>query len=626
VNVAALKSRAAEICAAFLVAAALGAAQILVGGTRLLFSLPAYGLLGIGGLLTFLALRRVKPQPNQICFASSAFFFGYILVRALFSPVAYLARVDIFSVLGGLLIYFLVACFFTESKKRMALMIFLMTIGILHVVIGAIQFRDGNNFMPIPFLQRADYGPRASGFYVCPNHLAGALEVLGIFGASLVCWSRFPIWSKLLVGYAAAVCYLGVLLTGSRGGYASSVVSLFVLAILSLIILRRASTRLFWSIGGVGLLAALIIGGSAMLMIKKTDFLADRTQNAFDTLPVRFDLWHAAIEQCKVAPWLGTGSGTYLYYGRMFRTERMEQDPVFVHNDYLQLLAEYGALGGLFFLFFFGAHLHNGWKNFQRLGPKRVAVSPNLLSTSLALNLGALGAVAAYVVHSIVDFNLHIPANALLLAFVFGVLANAGVQLEVDPPRVSRSILGWRLLLPLIALVVAIESVRLLPGEYFAERARIALRDDQLESGARFATCGLAYERCNPNLFQYLGSARIDQGDTAQNPATAAQFYQAAIEAFESGRALAPREEAFALGMADAYDSLGRFTEGEWMYQETLALDPRSRSLASSYQAHLKKWRDSGTNRSNNSAPRDGGSAASIHPRSDLRPGAGLGL
>jgi hypothetical protein len=58
--------------------------------------------------------------------------------------------------------------------------------------------------------------------------------------------------------------------------------------------------------------------------------------------------------------------------------------------------------------------------------------------------------------------------------------------------------------------------------------------------------------------------------------------------------------------MADAYDSLGRFTEGEWMYQEALALDPRSRSLASSYQAHLKKWRDSGTNGSNNSAPRSG--------------------
>src|SRR5439155_1500716 len=97
-----------------------------------------------------------------------------------------------------------------------------------------IQFRDGNNFMLIPFLQRFDYGRRASGFYVCPNHLAGALEVLGIFGVSLVCWSRFPTWSKLIIAYVTAVSYAGVLLTGSRGGYASTIASLIVFAGLSL--------------------------------------------------------------------------------------------------------------------------------------------------------------------------------------------------------------------------------------------------------------------------------------------------------------------------------------------------------------------------------------------------------
>ena len=70
-----------------------------------------------------------------------------------------------------------------------------------------------------------------------------------------------------------------------------------------------------------------------------------------------------------------------------------------------------------------------------------------------------------------------------------------------------------------------------------------------------------------------------------------------------SGRALASREEAFAIGMADSYDALERFNEGEWMYQEALALDPKSKSLSSLYQAHLKKWRDSGTNRLDRSAP-----------------------
>ena len=45
----------------------------------------------------------------------AALFFGYILARALLSPVPYLARSDIYSVLGGLLVYFFVACIFTDS-------------------------------------------------------------------------------------------------------------------------------------------------------------------------------------------------------------------------------------------------------------------------------------------------------------------------------------------------------------------------------------------------------------------------------------------------------------------------------------------------------------------------------
>src|SRR5204863_4613646 len=217
---------------------------------RLIFSLPAYAILASVGLLT-ISLRQPKPRPAQICLVSSAIFFGYILVRAFFSPVAYTARPDVYAVPGGLIVYLFVACIGTSPKLRAWVLIGLLMLAVVHVLIGAIQFRDGNNFMLIPFLQRFDYGRRASGFYVCPNHLAGALEVLGIFGVSLVCWSRFPTWSKLIIAYVTAVSYAGVLLTGSRGGYASTITSLFVLALLSLFVLRRAGTRLLWSIGGI---------------------------------------------------------------------------------------------------------------------------------------------------------------------------------------------------------------------------------------------------------------------------------------------------------------------------------------------------------------------------------------
>src|SRR5262249_39032723 len=151
-------------------------------------------------------------------------------------------------------------------------------------------------------------------------------------------------------------------------------------------------------------------------------YLNDREWNATSEANVdRIDLWKAAVQQFQLDPIDGTGSGTYLFYGRQFRSASIDSDPVNVHNDYLHLLAEYGILGALGFLFFFGAHLGKGWKNYQRLGPKRIAVSTRVLSNNLALQIGALSAIAAYIVHSTLDFNLHIPANALLLAFVFGL-------------------------------------------------------------------------------------------------------------------------------------------------------------------------------------------------------------
>jgi O-antigen ligase len=591
----ALISRTAELFSALLLGAAFAIIQAFIGGTRLLFSLPAYGLLAIIGLLAVLSFRRPKPLPDQLCLISSVVFFGYILGRALLSPVEYLARADTYSVLGGLLIYFFVACIFTESKRRMLLLLFLLAVGIIHVFIGAIQFRNGQNFMLLPFLQRYDYGRRASGFYICPNHLAGLLEVLGVFGLSIVCWSRWPTWAKLLTAYAVGICYLGVVLTGSRGGYLSTATSLLVFGGLSLALLHKASTRLFWRIGGPALLAAAVIGMTTVFLVQKSDYLSGRAQNIFEKTNVRVDFWKAAIQQWKLQPYVGTGSGTHLYYARQFRTERIQSDPIYVHNDYLQLLAEYGLIGVAFFAVFLGSHLRNGWKNFQRLGPKRVAISSRILSNGMALQLGAIAAVSAYIVHSFLDFNLHIPANVLLLALVFGILANPGTQREVAPASLKLSLVGWRLFLPTIGLIVAIQCVRLLPGEYFTERSRMALRDNQSLSAISFALQGLDHEQKNPNLYQYLGSARVEEGDAMTEPQARLSFYQAAITAFEKGRALAPRDKTFAVSLGLAYDELGRFAEGEWMFNEALALDPKSTPTKQIYQAHLEHWRRGST-------------------------------
>ena len=580
-----------------LLLAAFVAIQVMIGGTRMVFSLPSYVCLGVVGLFAVFSLRRPKPGPSQWCLAVAAAFLAYILARAWFSPMPYLARSDFYSVLAGLIVYFYTACVLTDGKRRMLFISLLLALAVGHALVGAIQFRQGNNFMPISWLKRYDYDVRASGFYVCPNHLAGLLEALGLLGLSMVCWSRWSVGSKLLIAYATGICYVALVLTGSRGGYLSAGFGLMVFAVLSLAVLWRMPGRLFWTVSGAGIVAVVLLGVSVVAAVKKSPFLTQRAQNTFDIENMRGDLWRGALTQWRLQPIFGTGSGTYLYYGRFFRTDRVQQDPTYAHNDYLHLLAEYGVVGTCGMALFLGIHLWHGVRIFGRLGIKRVAVSQYRLSNALALNIGALAAVASYLAHSVVDFNLHIPGNLLLMAFVFGLLANDGAVREEEAATTLPNDWLWRLALPLLGAALTLQSARLLPGEYFSERARIGVRDGLGGLGVRNALRGLSYDPQNPDLYYHLGQARMLLGRQMDEPEAAFSFYEEAIQALQRARSIAPDDEVYALELAAALDSAQRFEEAEWQFYLTFQLDPKSASIRRSYDYHLKRWIESGSDR-----------------------------
>ena len=75
------------------------------------------------------------------------------------------------------------------------------------------------------------------------------------------------------------------------------------------------------------------------------------------------------------------------------------------------------------------------------------------------------------------------------------------------------------------------------------------------------------------------------------DPAAAASFRNEAIRALGQARALAPREEIYALELASALDAAERFEEAEGVYYEALQLDPKSISIQRYYEHHLELWR-----------------------------------
>ena len=579
----------------FLLCLALAVIEFLIGGTRLLFALPAYGLLALAGLLSLVDIRRPKLPASPWCLGAAALFFGYILARTLTSPVAYLAWDDRFMVLAALIVYLLTACLLTDPRRRQWVLAVLLALAVVNLVIGGRQFASGKSDMLFGFIRAPQYDGRASGLYICPDHLAGYLEVVGCLGLATAIWGRGRPWVKLLAGYLAVCCLAGLLITGSRGGYLSATAGLGVMTILGLLRVRATTPTLLPRVLLVLVIVAGFGAGMLVLTFRASPLLQSRAKHLLDRTDIRLLLWPAAVKQFEINPAFGTGSATYLYYGRRFRNPAVQTDPVRPHNDYLELLAEYGAVGAAGFLLFLTVHLGNGLGAFRRFSESS---SEGRGSNAAAWNIGCLSAVACLVVHSVVDFNLHIPANALLLAFVFGQLANPGraPSGEDQVARLRPVDFLPRLALPILSAWLLAEGGPKLPGAYYAEKSRVALREGRYVAAVGFARQGLEHQTHDPLLYYYMGEARHliaekrdASGQTSPDDGISLSFRRDAFDAFQRGLALAPDDNVLLMRAGEALTRLGRFDEAGPIFAHLMTWDPYSANAQTYYGFYLQR-------------------------------------
>ena len=114
-------------------------------------------------------------------------------------------------------------------------------------------------------------------------------------------------------------------------------------------------------------------------------------------------------------PLTGTGLGTliavYPRYESFYNGTTVDH----AHNDFLELLADTGLVGGVCGALFIGLLFRRGFANFQ------VAAG----GSARALVAGPLVGCAGMLLHSFVDFNLHIPSNALIFLLLTSLATKA---------------------------------------------------------------------------------------------------------------------------------------------------------------------------------------------------------
>jgi O-antigen ligase len=577
--------------------------QCYISGTRLAFSLPAYTLIALASVLSFFAWRDLRAKPSRWCLAVSAVFFAYILTRATLSPVEYLSRADFYMVIACLMVYGLTAIYITDRTLRMGILWVMFGLAAVEVIIGTRQFAFGDNWMPFGLVRSTGNSrTRASGMFISSIHLAGYLEAIGPFALALAFWGACKLWARLLAGYVAVVCYFGVAITGSRGGWLSTCFSLFIFLIFSLDLVRKTNRARFPLALYLSLVGLLIVPAGLLFAMQRNPMLNERlglltniSEPSKGPYDVRVYNWMAALDQWRESRWIGTGAGTHLYFGRLHRREPLQADPEHAHSDYLELLAEYGLAGAAGMLAFLAVHAAAGWSGYRRLRNLR-AEDPYRPSHELAFNVGALTAVSAYLAHSAVDFNLHLPGNALLLAFIFGLLANpAPPPAEADESSAAADRPRWwaRLPLPALGAWMLISGTPKLPGEALCEKSRRAQAEGNYDDAIKFAHQALDREKGNPYLYYHLGQAHRLRVAKAPKIARRPDLLEAE-RAYRAAIALFPQDEDSWVRLGQTLDGLTEYAEARKAYEKAIQLDPKLGVLYAYLAEHFKKIGDTG--------------------------------
>jgi O-antigen ligase len=265
--------------------------------------------------------------------------------------------------------------------------------------------------------QRVAGAYRATGTYANANHLAGLLEMSLPF--ALVLALELAGDRKVVLAAASCVLMFAALLnTLSRTGFTAAVVALVVLAGLRAKHYGR-------TLAAVTVLAVF----AAILFLTVPNDLLDRLADTGgpDVAPdVRFRIWRETLHLIAAYPVFGCGLGTYVSAMQQYRVSSIPLALVdYAHNDYLQLLAEWGVAGFLpalgFVLLLLSRTFH-------------VAISGGRRQRGLAA--ACFAALVALAIHSFTDFNLYIPVNAMVAAWIGGVAA--GLRSSPAPSVESR--------------------------------------------------------------------------------------------------------------------------------------------------------------------------------------------
>jgi len=571
--------------AALSLAAGLAASQFLLGGWWYpALAAPGFLFVAIGAVAAGLACVGVRDLPGAWCIGSTILFALYLAWRQLAAPDPYAAQADVWLMLGFLCVYFCTAWQLRSGGPRALLLgvVFLLVAG--QSLLAIAQFAAEAPFHPWPDLSRHMSLPRGdaaawragwlSGTFASRTALAGALEVGTFLALGLLVWGKGGAAVKLLLLWVTSAGLVGLSLSLSRSAYLGVPAGLTAFALLSFFLVRRgAHVHRGWLTAGALLLIA--VSALSAVLAGAESFSVQMRLMEMHLDPYRQDLWFITVPpMLSLDPLLGAGANMFDQLSLRYRGAGFTAKPIHAHNDWLQLLAEYGRVGLALGLTFFVVHVAAGWRNALKMAREIPSVGLLPQSTTLGLAAGSVGAAVAVGVHAFFDYGMHIPAVVLSAGLCAGWLAGA----RKDDTGEFRVVPWWIKACALMPLLVGLSLVALVLREGPAEH-RALLSENFLCAGDPGeawdeAITGLVLRPANPRLLLLAAESAGQLGDAASSPELKKEWYNRASAYFDE----AVRERPFfAYAWKErslALDYQSRFGEALPVHLRAIARDP----------------------------------------------------
>ena len=556
------------------------AGPCVLGGVRPWIQLPILG--GVAVLLVVQGLRLLRPATlgalRQIdaIDLSVLFFVAYAIVRWLTSPTEYFSRFEALNVVGYAVVFFFARYGLPRRSAGIFLIVLLVALGIGEVIFGYLLRQHSNAGDPsslwFPFgsteQMQLYWAPRWLGSYGCPNHYACLLVMATGATLALGCFSRFSWPVRIVFFYLTVILLVGIIYSQSRGSWLSLI---GVLVALTFFALRSGVIRWWIPLLSLAAMAGILSGiivTSKVIRERATGVASILSQEDAFHRYLRVDLTMNALRIAHDHPLFGTGPATYNFVDPRYQSNTLAVRAVYTHDDYLNCLDDYGLVGfalAMFFVFAVTGMLaaqiltQTGWRD-------RV-----LIATALA-------AWAALLIHSLLDFNLHIPANAtMLFALVgMGLRRRAGEDARHHWSTISLARVGpwvgWALIV--FSLVDGAIITRTALGDFPYESAMAEANFVSTAQSLREVDQALSCDPGNVSALVLRGDLHRIRAVRADDESTRTVEAQDSLEAYQAALRGNPLDDTIRARMGLTYDLLRRYPEAFLCFQAATQAQP----------------------------------------------------